>query len=450
MKILIIGGIAAGMSVAAKAKRENPRAEITVVEKENYISFGACGLPYYLGEQFEDANIMFARTPKQMEKLGIEILLQHEATEIDFDAKKVTVKDLANSDEKRTLEYDRLMIATGASPNLPPMEGLDSKNLYLHTKLRDADALKSALDQYHHITVIGGGFIGVEVAEQLAHLGKKVEILQGAPAIMNGPFDPEFSTLLQHALEEKGIKIHLDTFAKSLKIDGEGENGVITGVELENEIIQTDAVVLAIGFHPNTKFITDERLNTLKNGAIVINEFGETSIKDVFAAGDCATVPHRFLGDSYIPLATYANKLGRVIGTNIVSKKEDYVAFPGALGSSMIKAGDYEAGSTGLTEAQAKSAGFDYKTTLIETATHTGYYPGAEKLTIKLLYDAKEKTLLGAQIFGKKDAALRLHALSVAIHAGIKTDELGLLDLGYAPPFTTTWEAINIAANTAK
>ncbi len=446
MNILIIGGIAAGMSVAAKAKRENPEANITVVEKEDYISFGACGLPYYLGEQFEDANIMFARTPEQMEKSGIKILLQHEAIDIDFDAKKVRVKDLTHNGEEKTLSYDRLMIATGASPNLPPMEGLDAKNLYLHTKLRDAESLKSNLQKYQHITLIGGGFIGVEVAEQLASLGKKVEILQGSPAIMEGPFDPEFSSLLQKALEEKGIKIHLNTFAESLQI----EEGSITGVKLKESIIHTDAVVVAIGFHPNTAFIKDERLKRLKNGAIVINKYGVTSIKNVFAAGDCATVPHRLLGDSYIPLATYANKLGRVIGTNIVSEEKDYVAFPGALGSSMIKAGEYEAGSTGLTEAQATSAGINYKTTLIETSTHTGYYPGAEKLTIKLLYDAKNKTLLGAQIFGKKDAALRLHALSVAIHAGIKTDELGLLDLGYAPPFTTTWEAINIAANTAK
>ena len=443
LNIVIIGGIAAGMSVAAKARREDPSATITVIEKENYISFGACGLPYYLGGEFNDPHFMFARTPAQIEKSGIHLRLQTAVTAIDFDEQNVT---LQSQDETSTLHYDRLMIATGATPNQLSFAGMSAENVYLHTKLQDADALKEMLETYQSITIIGGGFIGVEVADQLAHLGKKVTIVQSGEHIMQGPFDPEFSELMETALQEASIDIRLSHKVIELEM----QSGNVSAVITDQGTITTDAVIVAIGFKPNTDFITDPRLEKLANGAIVINEYGETSIPNVFSGGDCATVPHRFLGNRYIPLATSANKLGRLIGTNIVSKKAQYLAYPGSLGSSLIKVGEAEAGSTGLTEKMAKTVGDHYKTTLITTPNHTNYYRGQTPLTIKLVYEADSKILVGAQIFGKKDAALRLHAFTVAIHAGITTDELGFIDLGYAPPFTTTWEAINIAANTAK
>lgn len=445
LNIVIIGGIGAGMSVAAKAKRENPDAHITVIEREDYISFGACGLPYYLGQQFDDPAYMFARTPAEIEKSGIQLLLQAEAIQLHFDQKQVEIRNLLTQEVSK-IPYDRLVITSGASPQQLDLAGVSAKNLYLHTKLRDVEALKNDLHKYQHITVIGGGFIGVEVADQLAALGKKVTILQGGAHIMQGPFDTEFSEKIEKALSKERIKIRLGEVVTGLKVVDNRIQSVMT----TDEHLPTDAVVVAIGFRPNTEFITDPRLEKLPNGAIVINHYGETSIPDVFSAGDCATVPHRQLGNRYLPLATYANKLGRLIGTNVVSSKESYLAFPGALGSSLLKVGQYECGSTGLTEKMALEAGISHKTTLIETPNHTNYYRGQVTLTIKLVYDPKTKVLLGAQIFGKKDAALRLHALSIAIHAGITTDELGFIDLGYAPPFTTTWEAINIAANTAK
>ncbi len=448
LNIVVIGGIAAGMSVAAKAKRENPQANITVIEKENYISFGACGLPYYLGGQFDDPQKMFARTPEMIEKSGINLLLESEATAVDTTRKIVTYRDKSGIDQE--IAFDRLMIATGASANRLPFEGMDAPNLYLHTKLRDAEALKAKLDQYRSIAIIGGGFIGVEVADQLALLGKKVTLLQNGDAIMQGPFDPEFSHLMQEALEAEGVDLRLQQNVTGFQLS----DGKIVAVKTEMEKITVDAVVVAIGFRPNTDFLTDPQLKKLPNGAILINPFGETSIEGIFSAGDCASIYHRQLGDRYIPLATYANKMGRIIGSNIVRSPEHYIAFPGALGSSMIKVGQYEAGSTGLTEKMAKqleeSTEVKYKSTLIKTANHTDYYPGQEELTIKLVYREDNHRLVGAQIFGKKDAALRLHALSVAIHAELSTEELGFLDLGYAPPFTTTWEAINIAANRAK
>ena len=325
MEILVIGGIAAGMSVAAKAKRENKDANITVIEKENYISFGACGLPYYLGKQFEDKNEMFARTPDQIEKSGINLKLQHEVTRVDFNNKTVEIKNLINN-EMTSMSYDRLMIATGATPIVPPLEGIDAQNVYTFTRLEEVDRLKSNLDQYASIAVIGGGFIGVEVAEQLAGLNKKIHIIEAMSDVLSGPFDKEVTTEIKSALEGLNVGVHVDQMANKIKI----ENGLAVGVETSKATIKADAVIVSIGFRPNTAFLSGQ-LETLKNGAIVIDAYGQTSIENVFAAGDCATVPHRFAKDKYIPLATYANKLGRLIGTNIVNDKKDWLKFEGAL-----------------------------------------------------------------------------------------------------------------------
>src|SRR5699024_5840564 len=308
LNIVIIGGIGAGMSVAAKAKREKPDAHITVIEREDYISFGACGLPYYLGQQFDDPAYMFARTPAEIEKSGIQLLLQTEAIQLHFDQKQVEIRSLLTQEVSK-IPYDRLVIATGASPQQLDLAGVSAKNLYLHTKLRDVEVLKSDLHKYQHITVIGGGFIGVEVADQLTALGKKVTILQGGAHIMQGPFDTEFSEKIEKALSKERIKIRLGEVVTGLKVVDNSIQSVMT----TDEHLPTDAVVVAIGFRPNTEFITDPRLKKLPNGAIIINQYGETSIPDVFSAGDCATVPHRQLGNSYLPLATYANKLGRLI-----------------------------------------------------------------------------------------------------------------------------------------
>lgn len=445
MEVVIIGGIAAGMGTAAKAARENPEANITVIEKEDYISFGACGLPYYLGNQFEDSNKMFARTIEQMEKSGIDIKIEHEATEIDYDGKVVHYKDL-KTDEEKSISYDRLMLATGANAIVPPILGVEAENVYTFNRLKAVQEIKDQLDEFEKVTIIGGGFIGVEVSEQLAHLGKKVTVVEGLDRLMSAQFDVEFSDKIQGALEEEGVEIILDRFVEELVVDG----NKVTGVKIKDQILETDLVILAIGFRPNTSFLKDDRLEMMPNGAIIIDPSGETSIPDVFAAGDNASSPHRQLGDVYLPLATMASKISRMIGTNIVSEDKKTMKFPGSLGSGAIKVGSYEAGRTGLSENEAKALGMVYKTTLITARNHGGYWPGSSPIDIKLVYEAETKKLLGAQLFGKRDTVLRMTGLTTAIHAGLTTDEIGFVDYSYAPPFSTTWEALNIAANTAK
>ena len=444
MEIVIIGGIAAGMSTAAKAARTNKEATVTVIEKEKYVSFGACGLPYYLGNQFEDQNEMFARTPEQMEASGVNLMLEHQVTAIDFKTKTITMTDLKTGEEK-TKTYDRLMIATGAQPIVPPLAGMDSENVYTITKIDQVNRLKENLAKYNKIVVIGGGFIGVEVADQLAIQGKEMRLIEAGSAIMSGAFDPEFSEKLKGAVEEEGVAIHLDELAQELITT----DGKVTAVKTHKGDYEADAVIVAIGFRPNTAFLKGQ-LEMLGNGAIIIDKYGRTSEKDVFSAGDCASVPHRLLGDSYIPLATTANKLGRIVGTNIAVSEDKMEEYVGALGSSAIKAGAYEAASTGLTEKQAKAKGLNYKTTCIETNNHSNYYTVQEKIMIKLVYDAETLVLYGAQLFGKNETVLRATGLTAAIHAGLTTKELGFVDFAYAPPFASTWEAINVAANTAK
>lgn len=444
MEIVIIGGIAAGMSAAAKARRTNKEATITVIEKEDYISFGACGLPYYLGGEFSDENEMFARTPEQMEATGIDLLLGHEAKEIDFKNKKINVLDL-KSNQTFEKKYDRLMIATGAQPIVPPIPGIKAKNAYTITKLEDVNRLKNNLPSYQNILIVGGGFIGVEVADQLVKADKKVTLLEAGEALMSGPFDPEFSNKLTDALKEEEVEVCLNEAA----VEFIQENEQITSVKTAKNSYPVDAVVVAIGFKPNTALIAKD-LETLDNGAIIINEYGETSQKDVFAAGDAASIPNRLIGNTYSALATSANKMGRIVGTNIGLTENQWEAFCGSLGSSAIKAGAYEAASTGLTEKQAKTHGFNVKTTCIETNNHSNYYTVQEKIMIKLVYDAETLVLYGAQLFGKNETVLRATGLTTAIHAGMTTKELGFVDFAYAPPFASTWEAINVAANTAK
>ena len=445
MEVIVIGGIAAGMSVAAKAARTNKNARITVIEKENFISFGACGLPYYIGNQFSDAGNMFARTPEQMEDSGINLMLEHEVINLDFSNKILQVKNL-KTNEIFNKNYDKLMIATGATPIIPEIFNKDVDNIYTITKLAKADKLKANLSTYNNVAVIGGGFIGVEVAEQLAHLGKKVSLIESQKTVLSSVFDTEISENIYNALSAKGIKVLVDESVESLIT----ELKKITEVVTTKQKIAVDAVVIAVGFKPATSFIQDKALEKFSNGAIIIDKFGRTTIKDVFAAGDCATVYHQQLGNIYLPLATTANKLGRLIGVNIVSDESDYEEFIGTLGSCAIKVGDFEAGRTGLTEHLAREKGIKYGITTVQANNHTNYWAGQTKITMKLVYEKDTKVLLGAQVFGKSDAVLRLTGLTTAIHAKLTTKEIGFIDYAYAPPFSSTWEAINVVANTAK
>lgn len=441
MDILIIGGIAAGASVAAKAKRTNPDANVTIIEKNDYLSFGACGLPYYLGGEFDDADRMYARSIEKTEQQGIEVLSLHKALNIDFDNKKVIIKNLKN-DEEFERHYDKLAICTGATP-IVFGEGVDCENVFTMVKEDDANRLKEKLDEIQNIVVIGAGFIGLEVAEQLVSIGKNVTIIHRANGLLTNIFDEEIAELIKEKAIEHGIKFEFGNTYEGFKTEG---NKVISVITDKGEIL-CDASVIALGFKPNTEFINDERLEKNKKGAIIVDEFGRTSIKDVYAVGDCATVNHKFIKDFHVALATYANKMGRLVGENIVS--ENKKSYMGALGSSSIKVGEYGAAAAGLNEASAKLLGINYKKTFIKSKNQTSYLRGQEDIYIKLIYNSETRVILGGQIFGKKGIE-RITALVVAIHKGVTVDELGFMDFPYSPPFAPTWDPLNVAGNASK
>lgn len=444
MRVIIIGGIAAGMSAAAKLRRVSPEAEVVIYEKSPYISFGACGLPYYVGGFFEDHNQMFARTPEAAIKAGINVQVEHEVIEVDTQKKSLKVKNL-KEDKVFVDHYDKLMIATGASAIIPPIKNLDLDHVYTLRSMEDGHILKEKMKATHiqKVGIIGAGFIGLEVVEAAKKVGKEVSVFQLEDRVLKEVFDKEVTDIIEAELKAAGVELYLNSKVVSL----EGESTVKT-VVTEHEKVDVDLVVLATGVRPNTGFLKDTGIEMLPNGAIVIDHFGQTSIPGIYAAGDCATVPH-LLKDtpSYIPLATSANKLGRILGENLGGAS---IRFGGTLGSSCLKALHMEAGRTGLSEQEAIRMGLDYKTVWITDKNHTDYYPGQEDLSVKLIYDAKTKVILGGQVIGKTDAVQRTNVIAAAIYAKMTTSQLGMLDLCYAPPFSRTWDALNIAGNVAK
>lgn len=447
MKVFIIGGIAGGMSVAFKAARENPDLDITVLEREDYISFGAWGLPYYIGDIFNDIDEkLFTKTSKDAEKNNINLLQRHEVTSVDFDKKQILVNDLGKNKEK-SFYYDKLVIATGASPFIPDIKGIDSKNVYTITKPYIAKRLKNNISKYKNIGVVGGGFIGVETADQLSkYKGLNVNLYHSRDQLLNGVYDNKAGEAVKSEMEKLGVSIHFSERLKDISVKDEEVTDVIT----TNRRDPVDALILAIGFRPNTNIFTDKRLKKLKNGAIIIDRYGRTSIDDVWSVGDCATVPHKFLENPYIPLATSANKLGREIGINLSKKREELFGPYESIGSSSVKVGDLEFGTTGLTESQAKDLGYDYSIAESEILNKPRYMPESSKINFRIIYENKSYKILGARVFGREDAVLRLLPFTTAIHGGLTTKDLAYYDYAYSPPFTKTWEAVNIAASLAK
>lgn len=443
MKVVIIGAVAAGMSAAAKLKRIKPDYEVVVYEKTDIVSFGACGLPYYVGDFFHDPNMMIAREKSKFIESGIDLKTFKEVIDVDTLEKTLTIKD-ALSGEIFIDNYDKLMIATGASSIMPSLDK-SYDNLTTLKDMNDGIKLKELIskEENKNIVIVGAGFIGIETIEAAKRLNKNIHLIGRSNRILSKVFDKEITDLLEEELRKNNIHLHLDETIQ--KYIGE-EN--ITKVITNKSEIDCDIVVMAIGVKPNTSFLENTNIKMLSNGAIIVDECGRTSVEDIYAAGDCATIKNLVTNeDMYVPLATGANKLGRIVGENLGGINSYY---PGSLASSCIKVLDMEAAVTGLTEERAKALNLDFKTKCITNYNQTHYYPGREKLLIKLIYDAKTKVILGGQIAGYKDAVQRANVLATAITAKMTTEQLGMLDLCYAPPFATTWDALNVAGNVSK
>lgn len=444
MKVIIIGGIAAGMSAAAKFKRLSPKDDVVVYEKGDIVSFGACGLPYYVGGFFEDSREMIARTPEEFRESGVEIHTKHEVIDVDFSSKKLKVKNLI-TDEILEESYDKLMIASGARAIIPPIKNIDLENVVTLKSMDDGNKLRElmASDEYKKVAIIGAGFIGVEAVEAAKHRGKEVTVIQLQDRVLQEVFDKDITDLLEEELRESGVNLLLSETVVELIGDRK-----VSKVKTNKREIDADIVILATGVKPNTDFLKTDEIKMLRNGAIVVDSYGRTSVEDVYSAGDCATINNLITGkEAYVPLATGANKLGRIVGENLAGQNN---SFQGSMASSCIKVMNMEAARTGLSEKEVRDLGFDYKTKFITDMNQTSYYPGRERIYVKLIYDAHTKVILGGQVAGYKDAVQRCNVLAACIYAKMTTDQLGMLDLCYSPPFARTWDVLNVAGNVSK
>lgn len=443
MKAIVIGGVAAGMSAASKLRRVLPDAHITVYERGGFLSYGACGLPYYVGGFNDDPAKMIARTQAAYTEMGIETHLFHEVLKVDPQRKTVIVKEL---DSQRTFEdsYDVLMVGVGCNSVSPKIAGADSPFVFYLKTMEDGLLLHeiTRLRDTARVAVVGGGYIGVEMAEALVHLGKQVTLIEGGERLLNS-FEPEFSELAAQELERNGVRVLVDC-----RVEEISESGNERIVRTSRGDIPCDMIVMSVGVVPATDFLRDTGVRMARNGALLVDREMRTSLPDVWAAGDCAVVYHRLMEEDYfIPLGTYANKCGRIAGGNMAGAHDK---FTGALGTAAIKVCGLEMGRTGMSERDAKRLGVEYKTKLVTASDHPAYYPDPVKLTIKLLYEARTRKLLGACVAGARGAVMRADIFAVAIHAGMTTDELGMVDLAYAPPFAGVWDAVHIASNAAK
>ncbi len=443
MKVIVIGGVAAGMSAASKIKRTNKQAQVVVYEKGGYLSYGACGLAYYVGGYNDDPTRMIARSRGDFEKAGIATFLHHEVTKVDVINKVVTVKNLKTGDIIKD-SYDKLMISTGAAAVRPPIKGSDKKGIYVLKTYEDGLLLKEVVAGYgiRNVVVVGGGYIGIEVAECMKALKLNVTCIESAPRILT-TFDDEIAKIATQELKEHGIDVRTGETVKEFT----GFSNV-TEVVTDKGVYPADLVIMAVGVRPNTGFLKDTGIEMAANGAIIVDRTQRTSIPDVYSSGDCALVYDLVKNKNvFLPLGTSANKCGRIAGSNICGANEEFV---GMTGCAALKVCDLELGRVGLGEKEAQAEGFNAAAVTIEGANHPAYYPGQEKLIIKLVYERPSMKILGAQLVGKEGAALRTDVFSVAIATGMTTKQLGMTDMIYSPPYAGVWDAIQIACNAAK
>ncbi|MEA3321900.1 MAG: CoA-disulfide reductase [Bacillota bacterium] len=442
--VVIIGGIAGGMSAASKLRRLDETVKISVFEKDEYVSYGACGLPYYISGVTESHEDLLARTVEEFEERDIQVHIHHEVTKVDSSNKRVKVKNL-ESGEETYVHYDKLLISTGAKPIVPPFIPTEASNVHTLKTLNDGIKMRKFYqdESIKKVGIIGGGYIGMELVEAMVELGKEVFVIELQNQILPN-YDEEIAKIISESLHDR-VGIRTGEEVKELKMS----EGKVTSIVTDKSSYEVDAVIVNIGIKPNTEFVKELGLEMLENGAIIVNSHQETSIKSIYAAGDCATSNHLLLNKPVnIALGTTANKHGRVAADNLAGIPS---TFDGILGTNVVKILEWTAAMTGITEKQAKQESLDVEKIVIKTNNHASYYPGAENIHIKLVYEKESLKLLGAQLIGKDESiAKRLDVYATAITCGLTTKQIGMLDLSYAPPFATVWDAVQVAANAAK
>ncbi len=440
MKVVIIGGVAGGATAAARLRRLDEQAEIVVFERSGYVSYANCGLPYYIGGVIEAPEALTLQTPESFfARFQVDMRVRHEVTAIHPDKKTVSVKNLGTG-ESFEESYDKLILSPGAKPTRPPLPGLELEQLFTLRTVEDTFRLKAHIDASHpkSAVLVGGGFIGVELAENLRELGLEVTIVEQLSQLM-GPFDPDMASFLHGEVRRHGIRLALGRTVEGFA----ARDGGVDVLLKDAPPLHADMVALAIGVTPDTALTKVAGLELGPRGSIVVNDRMETSVPDIYAVGDAVQVKHAVTGqNTLISLAGPANKQGRIAADNICGGDSRYL---GSQGSSVIKVFDLTAAATGVNETSARKTGLDVDTVVLSPTSHAGYYPGGRVMTMKVVFEKETYRLLGAQIVGYDGVDKRIDVLATAIHAGLTAIQLKELDLAYAPPYSSAKDPVNMA-----
>lgn len=451
-KILIIGGVAAGPKTAARVRRLDPDAQITILEKGKYISYAGCGMPYYLSGQIHDFDHLYStaygvkRDPAFFKaERNVDVLTGMEAVTIDRGNKKVIARNVETGEET-VFEYDKLVLGTGSNPITPPIENLDLKGVYRLNHLTDAMIIKEAMEagEANDIVIIGSGFIGMEALDAVFSPMRTVTIVEFRDTLLPGILDVDLGHLLYKNFYEQGLEGRFGE--KVLRL--EGEDGKVTRVITDKGEIDADMVIMAVGVRPNVKLAREAGLAIGESGAVSVNEYMQTSDPDIYALGDCVENTHMLTGKKvFAPMATYANRQGRVVGDNVAGGKS---TFKGVLGTGVLHCMGMNIARTGLGEKQARDLGYDIETALISTFDMTHYHPDSKKVLLKMIVEKGTQKVLGAQGIGKGELAKRIDVVATMLLYGGTLDDLLNLDLGYAPPFSTPIDPLVHCGNTLK
>ncbi|WP_291378632.1 FAD-dependent oxidoreductase [Demequina sp.] len=454
MKLVVVGGVAAGASVAARARRLDESAQIIVFERGHHVSFANCGLPYHVGEVITDRNRLMLQTPESLrESLHLDVRIATEVVSIDRKAKTVTVREVDN-DHEYTESYDKLALCMGAEAVRPPLPGIDHPAVAVLRRIGDMDKIKARLDAAVHAqkdgkrgvvraVVVGAGYIGLEMAENLHHRGVKVDVVELSDQILP-PVDYEIAAPVEHHLTARGITLHLSTAAAAFQPLSDSDGAERVTVELNSGInVPADLVILAAGVRPSVGLAEDAGLELGERGGIKVDTHMCTSDPDIYAAGDAVETPHPVLPGTFLaPLASPANREARVAAENICGRTTEYKS---TQGTSIVKVFDMVAGGTGATARQLDAAGMDYKVVHVHPSGHAGYYPGTAMMHIKVLFSPDDGRVLGAQVCGFDGVDKRLDLFAMAIRAGLTVYDLEEQELAYAPPFGAAKDPINMA-----
>lgn len=444
MKTMIIGGVAGGASVAARLRRLDEQAEIIILERGEYISFANCGLPYYIGDVITKKEFLVLQTPESFDaRFQVEVRIFSEATAIDPASKTVTIKN-HRTGEIYQESYDKLVLSPGAEPIVPGFAPTDSPRIFTLRTIPDTYKIKDYLqqNQVRSAVVVGGGYIGMEMVENLQQAGVQVTVIELADHIINS-LDADMASFLQQHIRSKGVKLRLQEQVLSLTDDGQQVT-----VTTNKTALQADLVLLSVGVRPESQLAKAAGLTTADNGCIVVDQHLVTSQPDIYALGDAVAVTHFVSGlPAYIPLAGPANKMGRIVADNIAGLDSSY---QGTQGTAILKCFDLVAASTGLNEEAVQAAGYAYQKVYIEPASHATYYPGAKKIFLKLLFMKDNGRILGAQLVGSEGIDKRCDVLATAIRGQMTVFDLTRLELCYAPPFSSAKDPVNVAGLVAE